>query len=72
MINGNSTSDCSKEVTDKNTNLLNIALTPENLCLAWTLVKANKGLYGINQEDIVEYPSWEKQKWPAIRQKLEC
>lgn len=50
--------------------LLEAALTRQNLQAAWKQVKANKGAAGVDGLDIEQTAQVVRQRWPDIRQEL--
>ncbi|WP_028300648.1 maturase [Oceanospirillum beijerinckii] len=54
------------------TDLLEQALRPDNLQVAWKQVRANKGAAGIDGMTIDEFPDWVKSgNWKRVVQELE-
>ena len=55
---------------DAQTELLEQALSRENMLLAWKRVKANKGSAGMDNMSIEEFPEFVRQHWDRIRSAL--
>ena len=54
-----------------NYDLLERALSRENLMAAWKQVKSNHGAPGVDGVSIEDYPQWAKQHWEKTRRALE-
>lgn len=56
-------------MTDKD-HLLRQVLEKQNLNLAWTRVRANKGAAGVDGMTIAQFPEFLRKSWPQINQQL--
>jgi RNA-directed DNA polymerase len=58
------------EQPDPNENLLERVLSRDNVQKAWKRVKANKGVPGIDQMSIEDFPEFARAQWNSIRDSL--
>jgi len=58
------------EQPDPNENLLERVLSRDNVQKAWKRVKANKGVPGIDQMSIEDFPEFARAQWSSIRDSL--
>ena len=58
------------ESPDPDVDLLEQILSRENMQYAWKRVKANKGVHGIDNMSIDEFPDFARENWESIRKTL--
>ncbi len=58
------------ESPDPNAHLLERILSRDNMQGAWKRVKANKGVPGVDNISIDEFPEFARENWSAIRESL--
>jgi len=58
------------EPPDPNDHLLERILSRENMQRAWKRVKANKGIAGVDNMSIENFPAFARENWENIRQSL--
>jgi len=58
------------ESPDPNAHLLERILSRDNMQKAWKRVKSNKGVPGVDNISIYEFPDFAREHWNAIRESL--